>query len=394
VVAFSSFTCKYNDKLKRVRSSKKIKIKSRIKNLNRDDIQEKSVDDSENCESLLGLTAAQIREKLSGLGQPDYRAHQIYKWIHHHNVDSFDEMTNLSKSLRETLKSNFCIKTLELDRMEASADGTEKYLWRLWDNRKVESVLIPEERRNTLCISSQVGCSLGCRFCATGSMGLIRNLTAGEIVEQVLQVNRRSRHEITNVVFMGMGEPFLNYPGSIQAATILGDPEGVAIANRKITISTSGVVPKIRKFADEGHPFKLAVSLHAPTQELRHRLMPIAGKFSLEALMESILYYMRARRRNQVTFEYVLLNDINDSPLEARQLISLLSPIRCKLNVIPCNRNYLGFEPPPADRIDAFVDVLMKAPFPVTVRKNRGEDITAACGQLAVETQEKTIFMR
>jgi len=303
-------------------------------------------------------------------------------------------MSNIPKEFRGILSENFSIKNLELADMKTASDGTEKYLWKLNDNRHVESVLIPERQRNTICISSQVGCSLRCNFCATGTMGLLRNLTPGEIVEQVLQVNKLGQNKITNIVFMGMGEPFMNYPRVIQACQILGDFEGTAIANKRITISTSGIVPKIYQYTDDKLPFGLAISLHAPNQELREQIMPIARKFPLDLLLESLRYYMRAKKRNRVTFEYVLLHGINDTPAEARKLISLLSPIRCKLNLIPCNQNHLGYNTPPEDALQKFLDVMMNAPFAVTLRKNRGEDITAACGQLAVEVEEKAIFMK
>ena len=344
--------------------------------------------------SLIGLNSQEITENLTGMKEPAYRAAQIYKWIHHHNVDSFAEMTNITKELRETLSHRFHLKSLTLHQKKIAADGTEKYLWKLLDGRFIESVLIPESRRNTICISSQVGCSLGCSFCATGEMGLVRNLTSGEIVEQVLQIQKMSTRRITNVVFMGMGEPFMNYTRVIKACQILGDPEGVAIANKRITISTSGIVPKIYQFADQGHPYGLAISLHAPNQLLREKIMPVARKFPLNDLMDSIRHFMMVKKRNRVTFEYVLLHGVNDTPAEARQLISLLSPIRCKLNLIPCNQNYLGFNAPPQEAMEMFETLLKKAPFTVTLRKNRGEDITAACGQLAVKVQEKVIFMK
>ena len=344
--------------------------------------------------SLVGLNRAELSELLHSLDQPEYRAKQIYKWMHHQNVDGFDEMTNLSKSLRNRLSENFRLKTLSLHQREIAADGTEKNLWKLYDDRFIESVLIPETRRNTICISSQVGCSLGCKFCATGTMGLIRNLTTGEIVEQVLQIKKLSKHRITNVVFMGMGEPFMNYHRSVQAAQILGDPEGLAIAGNRITISTSGVAPKIIQYADEKLPFGLAISLHAPTQELRESIMPIAKKFPLDELLESAKYYTSAKKRNRITFEYVLLHGINDSVQQAKELIKLLSPLRCKLNLIPCNQNDLGYVPPSDEEVNRFAQTLMQAPFAITVRKNRGEDITAACGQLAVKTVEKVIYMK
>jgi len=343
--------------------------------------------------SLLGLTIDQIAEAIKSWDEPGYRARQLYQWIHHHNIDTFHEITTIPKTLRQRLTDHFIIKTMNLEDLLIARDGTEKYLWRLSDNRFLESVLIPEDRRNTICISSQVGCSLDCSFCATGTMGLIRNLTSGEIVEQVLQIKKLSQYSVTNVVFMGMGEPFLNYSRVIQASKILGDPEGVAIANRKITISTIGIIPKIYQYTDENLPFGLAISLHAPNQKLREQIMPIAHKFVLAELLESIKYYMKARKRNRVTFEYVLLHGINDSIKEAKQLVTLLSPLRCKLNIIACNQNNLGFTPPPSQQLKKFIAVMLDAPFTVTLRKNRGEDIAAACGQLVVKLKEKSIFI-
>jgi 23S rRNA (adenine2503-C2)-methyltransferase len=343
---------------------------------------------------LVGMTFREIAEQINPFNEPEYRAKQIYNWIHYQNVDSFSEMTSLSKKFRDLLNDKFTIHTLKIEQRQIASDNTEKFLWRLQDNRLVESVLIPESKRNTICISSQVGCSLGCKFCATGEMGFLRNLSSGEIVEQVLQVKKLTSKKITNVVFMGMGEPFMNYKRVIKACQILGDPEGVAIAQKKITISSSGVVPKIYQYTDEAHPYGLAISLHSPDQELREKIMPIAKKFSLQELMNSIRYFMNSKKRNRVTFEYVLLHGVNDTPREARQLISLLAPIRCKLNLIPCNQNYLGYIAPPEKALEKFMNILLKAPFAVTLRKNRGEDITAACGQLAVDVQEKAIFMK
>ena len=213
---------------------------------------------------LVGLTVREIAERITPFYEPEYRAKQIYNWIHYQNVDSFGEMTSLSKKFRDLLNDQFTIHTLKIEQRQLASDNTEKFLWRLQDNRLIESVLIPESRRNTICISSQVGCSLGCKFCATGKMGFLRNLTSGEIVEQVLQVKRLTTNKITNVVFMGMGEPFMNYNRVIKACQILGDPEGVAVAQKKITISTSGVVPKIYQYTDESHPYGLAISLHSP----------------------------------------------------------------------------------------------------------------------------------
>ncbi len=337
---------------------------------------------------IVGYSRSQLRELLTRMGQPAFRGDQIYKWLYNKQVDTFDAMTNLPRSLREALADQFQLSSLRLVTREVSLDGTEKYLWELHDGHRIESVLIPEDRRTTLCISSQVGCALACAFCATGKMGFLRNLTTGEIVEQVLAAQRMSSHKITNVVFMGMGEPFLNYKRVIQAAQIMGDPEGIAIANRRITISTSGIVPAIRQFAEEKQPYGLAISLHSPFQNIRQQIMPIAEKFHLSELLESAREYVSQWRHKRITFEYVLLSGVNDRPEDARELIRLLSPLRAKLNLIPYNDCDLGFQAPNDDRLNRFLEPLMRAPFTVTVRKNRGNDISAACGQLYVKTME------
>lgn len=338
--------------------------------------------------SLIGHTREALRQLMVELGQPAYRGDQLFTWLYHHGVEGFLEISNLPLALREQLAERFTLRTLTLARREISRDGTEKFLWQLPDGHFIESVLIPEERRTTVCISSQVGCALGCDFCATARMGFLRNLTTGEIVEQILQIRRlAAQYQITNIVFMGMGEPFLNYPRVIQACQILGDPEGGAIARKKLTISTVGIVPRIRQFTRERQPYGLAISLHAPEQELRAQLMPVAHRFSLEELLESAYEYTRSWKRKRITFEYVLLKGLNHHPEHARQLIRILSPIRCKLNLIPCNENDLGYRSPSEEEIEAFVHRLRHAPFTVTVRRNRGQDISAACGQLYARQQ-------
>lgn len=339
--------------------------------------------------SLIGLSAKQLQELFTPFSQPVYRARQVYKWIHHHQVRSFEEMTNIPKPFRRELENHFRLSALALAAKQVSSDGTRKYLWELHDGKKIESVFIPEESRNTICISSQVGCALGCEFCATAQMGFLRNLTPGEIVEQVIRVQQDAGEEITNVVFMGMGEPFLNYPRVIQAGKILCDPEGLAISAKKITISTVGIIPRIYQFTEEAQPFSLAISLHAPTQELRRQIMPVAEKFPLNELMESAHHYTRRQNRRRITFEYVLLEGVNDNPEVAKQLLKLLSPLRCKLNLIPYNNTGLGFQTPVEERLLKFAAVLESAPFAVTLRKNRGNDIAAACGQLFVKSQKK-----
>lgn len=346
--------------------------------------------------SPVGLTVQQLQELLKPYNQPSYRAAQVYKWIHHYRVQSFEQMTNIPRPFRNVLDKRFELHTFRLASRQASSDGTIKYLWQLHDGKHIESVYIPEESRNTICISSQVGCALGCDFCATARMGFLRNLTPGEIVEQVIRVQLDTGQKITNVVFMGMGEPFLNYPKVIQASKILHDPEGLAIAAKKITISSVGIIPRIYQFTVEQHPFSLAISLHAPTQELRRQIMPLAGSFPLDELMESARHYTRQQRQRRITFEYVLLKDVNDNPAVAKNLLKLLAPLRCKLNLIPYNNTGLGFRTPSEERILQFVRVLESAPFAIMLRKNRGEDISAACGQLFVKAtaQEKPRFIK
>lgn len=338
--------------------------------------------------SLIGLTAEEIHQELQPFNQPAFRARQIYNWMHYKNADTFEEMTDLTKGFREELAANFNLKTMHLVVHQESTDGTQKFLWELSDGRQIESVMIPTEERTTVCISSQVGCALACEFCVTGEMGFIRNLSPGEMVEQILQVQKLTRQKVTNVVFMGMGEPFFNYNRVMKACQILADDHGVAIAAKKITLSTSGIIPPIYRFTDEKQPYGLAISLHAANQELREELMPVARRFPLDQLIESAAYYTKAYKRKRISFEYILLDSINDSPQHARQLIKLLSPIRCKLNVIPCNKNDLGFQAPPPERVEEFMHILAQGPFTLTLRQSRGQDITAACGQLYAKTQE------
>ncbi len=345
--------------------------------------------------SLTGLTISELKKMFDNFDQPAYRAEQVYQWIHHFQVSSFEEMTNLPKLFRAALSQHFRIGSLCLNTRQVSSDGTQKYLWELDDGKLVESVFIPvvdsfgKKSRNTICISSQVGCALGCAFCATAKMGFMKNLSAGEIVEQVIRVQQDTGEKITNVVFMGMGEPFLNYHRVISASKILSDPAGLAISAQKITISTVGIVPRIIQFTDENQPFKLAISLHAPTQALRVKFMPVAEKFSLDTLMQSAQYYTQQQTRKRITFEYVLLEGVNDTPQIARKLLKLLSTLRCKLNLIPYNDTGIGFSLPDEQRIQAFVQILENAPFPVMVRKNRGNDIAAACGQLYTKAGEE-----
>ncbi len=356
---------------------------------------DKILTDTPHKPALTGCSLAEMEALFAPFAQPPYRARQVYKWVHHHQAQSFEEMSNIPKTFRRELEDHFSLASLTLAAKEVSSDGTQKYLWQLRDGKRIESVFIPEESRTTVCISSQVGCAMACEFCATGQMGFLKNLTPGEIVEQVIRVQGECRpmgqdtgRDITNVVLMGMGEPFLNYPRVIEAGKILCDPEGLAIAAKKITISTVGVIPRIYQFADEGQPFSLAISLHAPTQELRRQIMPVAEPFPLDELMKSARYYTH-KSRKRITFEYVLLEGINDSPAEARALKKLLSQLRCKLNLIPYNDAGVGFRAPSEERILKFAAEVESASFAVMLRKNRGNDIAAACGQLYVKAKER-----
>ncbi len=337
---------------------------------------------------LKGMTVGEIQEALVPLGVEPYRARQIFQWIYNKNATSFEEMTNLSKSLRQKLSEKAKILTLSpISVRHSSESGTVKFLFRLPDGNAVESVYIPDQKRRTVCVSSQVGCALKCRFCQTGKMGLKRNLTAGEIVDQVLAIERELGVSVTNVVMMGMGEPFHNYENALRAAELFSHPEGIAIGQRRVTISTAGLVPEIRRFTAEKRRFKLAISLNATTNAKRNFLMPINKKYPLEVLLEAVRDYSR-QSRNRVTFEYVLLAGENDSVEDARRLRALLKGIHCKINLIPYNPTGPGFQPPSEEKLEIFIRELLDFPAPVTVRRSRGTDIDAACGQLYIKNEE------
>jgi len=316
--------------------------------------------------------------------EPKYRAEQIFNWIYNRNVQSFDEMENIPRQLKKNLADNYILNPLKLLKVTGSKSArTRKYLLECQDGNRIESVLMKEQKRITICLSSQVGCALGCEFCATGTMGIIRNSTVGEIVAQYLLLLKESEKPITNVVFMGMGEPFLNYDNVIKSADLLNHPEGINLGARHITISTVGIVPQIRQFAEEKQRYKLAISLNGSTQEQRLETMPIAKKYPIDKLIESIKYY-NDETRNLVTFEYVLLADINDSESDAKRLINLISNVPSKLNVIPYNEIGGKFRRPSDEKIREFLSNFSNAPFMVTTRWSKGADINAGCGQLVV----------
>jgi 23S rRNA (adenine2503-C2)-methyltransferase len=321
--------------------------------------------------------------------EPGYRARQVWQWLFQKGANSFAEMTNLPVSFRARLDEEFIISRPGVNRRMESRDGTTKFLFSLADGKTIESVLIPETKRLTLCISTQAGCAFGCAFCATALLGLKRNLSSGEIVDQVLEATRTLAGDtrITNVVLMGMGEPLANYAQTVKALEIMTDTSwGIGISPRHITLSTVGLVPQIRKLMDETN-VNLAISLHAPTDELRAQLMPVNRKYGLKELMECCRT-LPIPRRKRITFEYVLLRGVNDSVKCAQALCDLLSGMRCKVNVIPFNPHPGSmFQRPPDDSIEAFQQTLYARGVQVNVRRPRGDDIAAACGQLQGEQQ-------
>ena len=337
--------------------------------------------------NLFGMSLAELRTTLGELETP-FRSRQVYDWLYRQRVRSFDEMTNLSRTLRERLSASFSIAWPEQQEQRLSDDGTRKYLFRLSDGAMIESVMIPQERRRTICVSTQAGCPLKCTFCLTGVGGYGRNLTPGEILGQVAAVMSEIGPAETdeprpwNVVFMGMGEPLLNVDATLAAVRVLLDPKAYAVAPRKLTVSTVGIIPALDRMAAEPVPPNLAISLHAATPELRLALMPIEARYPLDAVLAAAERYPNPGGAG-VTFEYVLLRNVNDSVSEARQLVKLLKGRRCKVNLIPLNpAAELPYEPPTPEAVDAFSRTLVEAGLSVSVRRPRGQDVLAACGQL------------
>ncbi|MBL7661454.1 23S rRNA (adenine(2503)-C(2))-methyltransferase RlmN [bacterium] len=347
---------------------------------------------------ITGLSRAKLGEYLSTNFQvPAYRSRQMIQWIHRQRVTDFDAMTDFSKKLREELKEKCLISRPEKAEVLLSKDGSRKYLFKLTDGMQVESVFIKQEKRNTLCISSQVGCAIGCRFCMTGTMGLTRNLTAAEIIGQVLAVqddvvergDDPERDSFSNIVFMGMGEPLHNVENVFEAARLLNDNLGHNFSSRKVTISTSGLVPAIDRFGEENIPANLAISLNATTDEVREKLIPINKKWPLETLLGALRRFpLKAGKR--ITIEYVLLKDVNDTDADLKRLPGLLRDIPSKINLIPYNENTgLGFYPPDRDRIGLWQETLLSKGMNATIRWSKGQDIAAACGQLVTESSRK-----
>ncbi len=336
--------------------------------------------------SILDLTRKEMEDWITAQGLKKYAVTQILQWLYQKRAHSFEAMTNVSQETRRLLAENFTIDSLEIaERHRSSVDGSTKYLFRLRDGRGVEGVLMPIKKRTTLCISTQVGCAMGCLFCRTAEMKLVRNLTQGEILGQILGVQAELPPEdrITNIVLMGMGEPFHNYDAVINAIRLMTDDFALGISQRKITVSTVGLAPEIEQFGRESK-VKLALSLNATTDEGRSRLMPVAKKYSLERLTQACRNYAAASK-HKVTFEYVMMAGINDSLEDARRIARIGSKVPCKINLIPFNE-YPGspFRRPSEATIRRFFTFLADRHFQVNIRISKGLDVLAACGQLAV----------
>jgi 23S rRNA (adenine2503-C2)-methyltransferase len=349
---------------------------------------------------LLSLTKDELSDELEKLGEPRYRAGQLCEWIYRKRAVDFAAMTNMPAALRARLAEHFQLRPLEKARETGSKDTTRKFLFRLADGQLVETVLIPAspalygERsdRRTICISSQVGCAYGCKFCASGLDGWKRNLTAGEIVSQFLAVEEESGERISNIVFMGMGEPFANYENLMRAITIINAPWGIGLGARHITVSTSGLVPRIREFADQPLQIRLAISLHGATDEVRGQIMPVNRKYPLAELLDACGHYA-SRKKQHLTFEYILINGMNDSEEQARALAGHARTLQAKVNLIPYNTvSGLEWERPPQDVQERFLEILQTRGVQATLRREKGHDIAAACGQLRLQSlREKAV---
>jgi 23S rRNA (adenine2503-C2)-methyltransferase len=355
-------------------------------------------------DNLLDLDQSALKAYCERVGEKSFRATQLFRWIHHRGVGNFDDMTDLARSLRTKLAGVAEVRPLSVMTDKASTDGTRKWLFDVGQGNAIETVYIPEDDRATLCISSQAGCAVGCRFCSTGHQGFSRNLTTGEIIGQLWHAEHRMKAElglganeraISNVVMMGMGEPLQNYSQLVPALRMMLDDHGYGLSRRRVTVSTSGVVPMIDRLRDDC-PVALAVSLHAPDDALRDVLVPINKKYPIDELLGACERYLDAAPRDFITFEYCMLDGVNDTPAQAKALVNLVK------NRLPVKFNLIPFNPFPESglkrssdaRVRAFGEVLLEAGLVTTIRKTRGDDIDAACGQLAGEVQDRTDAQR
>ena len=355
-------------------------------------------------DNLLDLDQSALKAYCERVGEKSFRATQLFRWIHHRGVGNFDDMTDLARSLRTKLAGVAEIRPLTVTTDKASVDGTRKWLFDVGQGNAIETVYIPEDDRATLCISSQAGCAVGCRFCSTGHQGFSRNLTTGEIIGQLWHAEHRMKAElglganeraISNVVMMGMGEPLQNYSQLVPALRMMLDDHGYGLSRRRVTVSTSGVVPMIDRLRDDC-PVALAVSLHAPDDALRDVLVPINKKYPIDELLSACERYLDAAPRDFITFEYCMLDGVNDTPAQARALVDLVkNRLPVKFNLIPFNPfPESGLKRSSDTRVRAFGEVLLEAGLVTTIRKTRGDDIDAACGQLAGEVQDRTDAQR
>ena len=336
-----------------------------------------------NKQDIRALNIEEIQQVLQGLGEKPFRAKQIYEWLHVKLVDDFEEMSNLSKSLREKLREEYHIPTVQMvERQESKLDGTNKFLFQLHDGHMVESVLMRYKHGNSVCISSQVGCRMGCKFCASTIGGLERNLTPGEMLGQIYQIQKISGERVANVVVMGTGEPLDNYDHFVRFVRLLTSEGGLHISQRNLTVSTCGIVPNMKRLAEEKFQITLALSLHGSNQEKRKTLMPVANKYGLSEVLEACDYYFEKTGR-RITFEYSLVSGVNDRAEDAEELIAILKPRNCHLNLIPVNPiKERSFEKPSRKNAENFKNKLEKSGINVTIRREMGSDIDGACGQL------------
>ncbi len=347
--------------------------------------------------NLLGLDYKAMQTFFVDIGEKPFRTQQVLKWIHFNGVDNFDAMTNLSKDLRKKLAEKAEIIIPQILFEKAASDGTHKWLLRLNDGNCIETVFIPEKTRGTLCISSQVGCILNCDFCSTGKQGFNRNLTTAEMISQLwIAVRKLSLqqgihdHAVTNVVMMGMGEPLLNFDNVLPALNLMLDDFAYGLSKRRVTVSTAGVVPIMYQLREMSE-VALAVSLHAPNDELRNKIVPLNKKYPLKELMAVCREYFKDDNRRSITMEYVMLANVNDSPIHAKQLIKLLDGVRAKVNLIPFNPfPHTDYQRSDTETIMRFRDILMQAGLNTTIRRTRGDDIDAACGQLVGQVKDRT----
>lgn len=341
----------------------------------------------ENKKDIRALSKEELRTFFVEKGDKSFRGNQVYEWLWSKGAHNFEDMTNLSKETRQLLETHFVINHIKVDKMQHSTDGTIKNAVKLHDDLIVESVLIPTETRTTACVSSQVGCSLDCNFCATARLKRMRNLSPGEIYDQVLAIDQESRlyhnRPLSNIVFMGMGEPLMNYNNVIKAIEMITSEEGLGMSPKRITVSTSGVSKMIKKMADDGVKFKLAVSLHSAIEETRNHIMPFTKNFPLPELRDALVYWYH-KTKSKITYEYVVWKGINDTPEAIKALVKFCRHVPCKVNIIEYNPIDDGeFQQADPAVIDAYIKALTEAEIVAKVRHSRGKDIDAACGQLA-----------